>query len=132
MQALTRTLAAVIVTSFVAGMTAGVFAQAAPSQNVKTIAGILAGLNHFASDADKKTLQVIVVATDATAAEKALAQALINVQHTANAEDKAKLEALAKDASAPEAVRTLAATIAGLNHTASAEQKAALAKIAAS
>jgi hypothetical protein len=106
-------------------------AVAPASQNVKTIAGILAKLNHFANDAEKKTLQTIVDSTTATAHEKTLAQALIGVNHTVTAADKPKLEALAKDQSAPEPVRTMATILASLNHTASEAQKAQLTKMAA-
>jgi hypothetical protein len=133
MRTITRALLTLLLTSAVAGAaTSTVEAQAAqaPSQNVKTIAGVLAKLNHFAGDAEKKTLQAIVTNDAATASEKTLAQALVNVQHTAAAADKAKLEALAADAAAPQSVRTVAGILAQLNHTPSAEEKAALAKIA--
>jgi hypothetical protein len=129
MRALLRTL---VVLSFVVVATGGsALAAQAPAENVKTIAGILAKMNHFASDAEKKTLQGIVASPTATAPEKTLAEALMNVQHTATAADKAKLEALMKDSSAPEAARTIAGIIAGLNHTASAAQKETLTKLAA-
>lgn len=103
----------------------------APGENIQTIAGILAKLNHFASDAEKKTLQGIVASPTATAPEKTLAEAVMNVQHTATAADKEKLQALMKDSGAPEGARMIAGVLAGLNHTPSDEQKAALAKLAA-
>ena len=125
-----RTFVAVVLTVLTVGFTVTLAAQA-PDQNIKVVAGVLARLNHFANDADKKALQGIVASTTATAHEKVLAQALINVQHTAEAADKAKLDALAKDASAPESVRTIAGILAGLNHTPTEAQKAALAKLSA-
>jgi len=125
-----RTFVAVALSVLAVGFTVTRATQA-PDQNIKVVAGVLARLNHFANDADKKALQGIVASPTATANEKVLAQAVINVQHTAAAADKSKLEALAKDASATESVRTIAGILAGLNHTASDAQKAALAKISA-
>jgi hypothetical protein len=126
-----RRFVAATLTVLAIGLTTTAATQQAPGQNIRVVAGILARLNHFANDADKKALQGIVASTTATAHEKVLAEALINVQHTAAAADKAKLEALAKDASAPESVRTIATILAGLNHTASDAQKAVLAKLSA-
>lgn len=112
-------------------MTGAALAAQAPGQNVRAIAGILAKLNHFPNDAEKKTLQGIVASDSASAPEKTLAEALMNVQHTASAADKEKLQALAKDSGVPEGVRTIADIIAGLNHTPSAAQKETLSKLAA-
>jgi hypothetical protein len=99
--------------------------------HVRTMAGILAKLNHYPSDAEKKSLQAIVDDKTAGANEKTLAQALINVQHTVSPADKPKVEALAKDATASAPLKTLAGVLVGLNHTASAAEKDTLAKLAA-
>ena len=137
MTLMTRTLMFLLFTVSTAGFAiagqgaAGQAATPAPSQNVKTMAGILAKLNHFANDAEKKTLQTIVDSQTATAHEKTLAQALIGLQHTVTPADKTKLEALSKDQTAPEPVRTMATILASLNHTASEAQKAQLTKMAA-
>lgn len=101
-----------------------------PSDNVKTIAGILAAVNHFPGDAEKTTLQAIVDSESAPAAEKAIAQALINMQHTVPAADKEKLEAIVNDETASESVKQLAGILAGINHMVGDEEKAALTKMA--
>ena len=99
--------------------------------HVRTMAGILATLNHYPSDAEKKSLQAIVDDKTAGANEKTLAQALINVQHTVSPADKPKVEAVVKDATASASLKTLASVLVGLNHTASAAEKDTLAKLAA-
>ena len=101
-------------------------AQDAPA---KTMAGILARVNHFPGDADKATLKGIIDSKTATAAEKTVAQALSNLQHAVSAADKPKLEALVKEASTPESLKTLSTIILGLNHMPSAADKEKLAKI---
>ena len=100
------------------------------TQNVRAMAGILAKLNHFPTDAEKKTLETIVKSDAATAHEKTIAQALMNTQHAVGAADKPKLEAVTKDQAAPQAVRTLAEILARLNHSPSAADKATLSKLA--
>jgi hypothetical protein len=123
---------AAVLTFSASAILAGQPAQsAAPSQNLKTIAGIVAKLNHFANDAEKKTLQGIADSATATAHEKTLARALINVQHTVAAGDKTGVEALSKDQSASEHVRLIASTLARLNHTPSDAEKGQLTKLAA-
>ena len=106
-------------------------ATPADGANVRTLAGILAKLNHYPSAAEKKSLQAIVDDKTAGANEKTLAQALINVQHTVSPADKPKVEAVVKDATASADLKTLAGVLAGLNHTPSASEKDALAKLAA-
>jgi hypothetical protein len=105
-------------------------ALADEAANVRTMAGILAKLNHFPSDAEKKSLQAIVDDKMAGAHEKTLAQALINAQHTVNAADKPKVEAIAKDPAASEGLKTLAGVLAKLQHTPSEADKQALTKLA--
>lgn len=106
-------------------------ATQADGANVRTMAGILAKLNHYPSDAEKKSLQAIVDDKTAGANEKTLAQALINVQHTVSPADKPKVEALVKDATASAPLKALASVLVGLNHTPSAAEKETLAKLAA-
>jgi len=105
--------------------------QADGAANVRTMAGILAKLNHYPSDAEKKSLQAIVDDKTAGANEKTLAQALINVQHTVSPADKPKVEAVVKDPTASAPLKTLASVLTGLNHTPSAAEKDTLAKLAA-
>lgn len=126
-----RCLVAVAFAASLVAATIPAAASQAESQNVRTIAGILAKLNHFPNDAEKTTLRGIVDSASATAHEKTLAQALVNMQHAVGAADKPKVEALAQDASAPASVRTIAGILARVNHTASEADKAALTKLAA-
>lgn len=105
--------------------------QADGAANVRTMAGILAKLNHYPSDAEKKSLQAIVDDKTAGANEKTLAQALMNVQHTVSPADKAKVEAVVKDATASATLKTLASVLVGLNHTPSSAEKDTLSKLAA-
>jgi hypothetical protein len=103
--------------------------RAFETKAVQTSAKILLTLNHFPSDAEKKTLQAIVDDKTTTAPERTVAQALINVVHTVTAGDKPKLEALVKAKETPESVRTLANVILTLNHTPSAADKEKLKKL---
>ncbi len=100
------------------------------SKAVKTMAGILLKLNHFPSDAEKKTLQGLIDDKATTAHERTLAHALMHLQHAATAEDKPKLAAIGKDAAAPASVRTLADILLRLNHMPNAADKEKLADIA--
>jgi hypothetical protein len=102
---------------------------AAESKAVQTMAGILANLNHFASDSEKATLKGIVEDKATPAPEKTIAQALINVQHTVSAADKPKLQALVSDKDTPASIKTLAEVILALNHTPSDAEKAKLKKL---
>ena len=130
MRVLSRAFVAVLLTAVAFGFPTVASAQA-PSQSVRTIAGIMAKMNHFPNDAEKTTLQGIVDSTTATAGEKVLAAALRNVQHSATADDKVKLGALSKDQTASGEVRMLAGILAGITHTATEAEKAMLAKVAA-
>src|SRR6266513_1940579 len=82
-------------------------ATAADTKAVQTMAGILANLNHFAGDADKKTLQAIADDKASTAQEKTVAQALMNIQHKVSDADKPKLQAIVDDKAAPESLKTM-------------------------
>ena len=124
MQTLLRTALALL---FVAATAAPLVADEAA--NVRTMAGILAKLNHFPGDAEKKMLQAIVDDKTAGANEKTLATALLNVMHSATAADKTKLEAVAKDMKASEPVRTLAGVIGRVMHTVAEADKAAVTKL---
>lgn len=127
-----RSTVSLVVAAFVAGLVvAPLVAQAAPSQNVKTMAGILAGMNHFASDAQKRTLEDIADSDTATPAEKQIARAMAAVQHTAPEANKASLQALAVDTDEPDGVRVLAGALAAMNHTVSGVEKKILERIAA-
>lgn len=97
----------------------------AASDAIKTMAGIMMGLNHYPSDSEKATLQGIVDG-NASAAEKACATAMINLQHSATAADKKKLGDIIADDSTPGPVRAMAKIIANLNHMPSGDDKKVL------
>ncbi len=90
---------------------------------IKTMASILAGLNHHPSSAEKKQLQMIVDDSHASAHAKTLAQVMIDLDHKVSGADKAKLKKIAKDSNANENERELANILLNLNHKASADDK---------
>lgn len=100
------------------------------SAATKTIAAILATVNHFPSDADKKTLTTLASQSSTTEQEKVLIAAMLAMQHSVTAADKPKVEAVAKDAKASAGVKQIATILASFLHTASDADKAALKKLA--
>jgi hypothetical protein len=102
----------------------------AETRAVLTMAGILANLNHFPSDAEKEQLKKIVADKATTQHERVIAQALLNVQHKVIGEDRPKLEGVVKDKTTAGSVRRLAQVILNLNHTPSDAEKAELKKLA--
>ena len=98
-------------------------ADAGKHTAVQTMAGILTGLNHFPTDADKQSLKQIAEDKSASADERTVAQALMNVQHKVADADKPKLEAIVNDKKAPDSIKTLAGVILNLNHTPSEADK---------
>ncbi len=109
---------------------------AAPAQGdepnaVRTMAGIVAGLQHFPDDAAKETLGIIAQDDAATAAEKTIATAIAGIEHAVSAVDKEKLEMIAADSEEPDTVRELAAILAAFNHVPSDAAKARLEALAA-
>lgn len=104
---------------------AAIQATFAASDAVKTMAGIMMGLNHYPSDSEKGTLKGIVDG-DSSAAEKACATAMINLEHSATAADKKKLGEIIADDSTPGPVRAIAKIISNLNHKPSADDKKVL------
>jgi hypothetical protein len=104
--------------------------RAQESTAVKTMAGILMVVQHFPTDAQKKTLQDLSAASTTTADEKVVIDAMLHLQHSVPAADKAKLEAITKDEKAPAGVKTLATILGRFLHMANAEDKATLQKLA--
>ena len=104
---------------------------AAPSKAVKTMAGILATVNHFPNDDQKKTLNALAAEPTTTADEKVLIGALVGMQHSVAATDKPKVEAIAKSATAPAGTKAVAEILARFLHMANAADKATLTKLAA-
>ena len=101
------------------------FAVADDASAAKTIAGIVAGMNHFPSDTEKQVLMGISEDNTNSQAVRSIALAVHNTQHQATAEDKARLnEIMASDASAE--VKALAEVLVGFLHSASEDAQARL------
>lgn len=102
-------------------------ADAASAQ--KSIAGILAGMSHFASDAQKAELASIAGDDSSGRGMQMIATAISNIQHAPTDEGKASMnQIIAYDGASAEAI-ALAKAVLGFNHMASDEAKAALAML---
>jgi len=105
------------------------FNQVALADNdsaAKAIAGILANLNHFPSDADKVVLMEIANDDGNGQGFRAIARAVHNMQHAASAEDKEMMgRIMAADRADPRA-KALAEIVANISHVASDDAKATL------
>ncbi len=117
----------VILLGVLASFSQFVFADNASAQ--KTIAGVLHGLNHFPSDADKAALMAIAEDASVGRGYQALAAAVANISHSVTTEGKAVAARIMEAPQAPADLKTLARIVAQFNHTASAEAKATLAAI---
>ena len=95
----------------------------------KTIAGILANMNHFASDSEKATLMAIAADDGNNRGVRAIATAVSNIQHAATADDKEMMGRIMAADQAPAPVKSLAGVVAGFNHMASDEAKVTLASL---
>jgi len=98
-----------------------------PASAQKAIANIVAGINHFPSDAQKQQLQAIADDESAGSSMQVIASAVINIQHAANAEGKAAMAQIIVDGEAPDSAKALAKIVMAFNHVASAEAKEILA-----
>ena len=107
----------------------GVFSQVSLADNAsatKTIAGILATLNHFPSDDDKASLMAIADDDGTGRAFRAVASAVSNIQHAATDDDKEIMNRIIASERAAADAKALAEIVLGLNHAASSEAKATL------
>jgi len=114
---------------FMAIVLIGAFSQFALADNAsatKTIAEVLAGLNHFPSDADKTALMAVANDDSAGRGLKAIANAVSNIQHAATAEDKEMMNRIIGADQASADAKALAEIVLGINHMASADAKAVL------
>ena len=103
------------------------FSMAADNASaVSEIAGIVAGMNHFPSDADKTKLMAI--AEDGMLAQgvRDMATTVANIQHFPNDEGKAAMARIMENEQAPEMAKTLASIIANFAHMVGADDKAKL------
>ncbi len=92
----------------------------------KTIAGVLAGLNHFPSADEKAALAAIASDEGNGMAVRALAGAVAGIQHAATAEGKAAMQQIVSSDMADAQAKALAEIVIGINHVPSAEAKATL------
>ena len=93
----------------------------------REIAGIVASMNHFASDADKAKLAEIAANESIAVNLRTMATTVASINHTTSAEGKAAMAAIQNDGNAQEVGRTLAGIIANFNHMASDADKATIA-----
>ncbi len=110
----------------VLGLMLGAQTALAASAAVREMARIVMHLEHYPSDADKKTLKGILDNTGSTGQERVLATAISNsnLQHRAAAEDMDKLKKVKNDAAAPAEVRDLASILLTImNHNPSFKDK---------
>ncbi|PCJ25097.1 MAG: hypothetical protein COA96_08110 [SAR86 cluster bacterium] len=103
------------------------FALADAASAQKTIAGIVAGMNHFPSDAEKAQLVEIAGDENSGRGMQMIANAVINIQHAANAEGKTAMQQIIDYPQASASAISLAQVVLGFNHMASAEAKETLA-----
>ena len=95
-----------------------------------TLAGILADMNHFPSDADRRKLDAIAGNSDVDDDLRAIARAIAGIEHTPTAEAQARLNGIVASDAASEAERTLAAAVLRFEHKASVEDQSALEDLA--
>lgn len=102
-------------------------AMADPVSARKTIAGILTGMNHFASDAQKTELMAIAADSASGQGMQMIASAVHDIQHAATAEGKAAMEQIIAAEQAPAETKALAKVVLEFNHMTSDDAKAVLA-----
>lgn len=100
------------------------------TSHVATLAGILVGMEHFPSDAEKKRLTSIADDADTDEHVRTIARAITRIAHQVPEDDKQKLKAILDDESATEAQKTLAGAVIRFNHEVSSEDRAALEALA--
>lgn len=102
-------------------------ADAASAQ--KSIADILSGMNHFASDTQKSELMSIAADENSGRGMQMIATAVGNIQHAATAEGKESMNQIIGYDGASADTKALAKIVLDFNHMASADTKAELAKL---
>lgn len=107
----------------------GLFSPLAMADNASSateIAGIVVGMSHFPSDAEKEKLMMISADESLASGVRAMATAVTNIAHSANADGKAAMAGIIASEEAPDRAKVLAGAISGFNHMTSADDKAAL------
>ena len=102
------------------------FAVADNATAAKTIAGVLASMNHFPSDSDKAALREIAGDDGVGRGFRAIASAVANIQHTATDEDKDIMNRIIASERAADQAKVLAEIVLGISHVASDQAKAKL------
>ena len=120
---------------FVAIALFGFFSQFSMAQNqvvigaLQEIAGIVASINHFPSDADKAALGDISDNDSLPQGVRMMASAVSSINHSPSDQSKQMMAQLQAAAQAPDQVKSLARIIADFNHMPSDEEKATLAQL---
>lgn len=105
-------------------------ALAAPAfaahHELPAVAGILAEMNHFPSEAQQATL--VAIGQDEAVGQhlRTIALAVAHIQHQVPDAYQSQLQAIVADADAGDAEKTMAAAALRFNHKATAEDAAAL------
>ncbi|MBQ13056.1 MAG: hypothetical protein QGG67_13450 [Gammaproteobacteria bacterium] len=102
------------------------FSLADQASASRTIVGILIGMNHFASDAEKAELMAVAADESLGRGYIMIANAVHDIQHAPTDEGKEVMNRIMGAAQAPAEVKALAEIVLGFSHSASAEAKAAL------
>jgi hypothetical protein len=110
----------------VAGMMLGAQPALAATVAVRQMAGIMAHLSHYPSDAEKATLKSIAADMGNTEQERIIATAISNLEHKVAAADADKLKNVAGDMTAPAEVRELAGIVLNISHKPSRADKSKL------
>ena len=108
----------------------GLFSQVSMADNAsaaKTIAGVLASLNHFPSDADKLALTDVANDEGNGRGFRLIATAVSKIQHAATSEDKEVMNRIVASDRASADAKILAEVVLGINHSASDDAQAKLA-----
>ncbi len=98
----------------------------AAHHEVPALADILAGMNHFPSEAQQATLTAIGNDEAVASNLRTIAMAVVHIQHKVPDSYRARLDAIVADPDASDAERTLAGAALRFNHNATAEDSAAL------
>ncbi len=117
---------------FFFSMLALLMSPAALSQSgaVSTMAGILAEMQHYPSDAQKEKLTAISNNSSYSEAAHAIAMAIRDIKHKAQSDDVSALKKITQSASASKAEKQLASIVLDFNHQVSAEAQEKLKMLA--
>ena len=114
----------------VAGSAAAAGHGADPHAPAATLAGILADMNHYPSDADRRELDAIAASDAVDDDLRAIARAIAGIEHTPSAEAEARLNGILASEAATEAEKILAGAVLRFEHKASVEDQSALERLA--